>query len=128
MKKKLLLCLLIMLSIFVFTGCDKKEEIIPKSNNQETKKESIVGYYSAFETVQYGKKYTGNAVKSENITLLIRDDNTATLKWGDSAGKDYKIDGDKFIALAGDEEGKITYKNGIVKIELSDGDYISFKK
>ena len=38
------------------------------------------------------------------------------------------IDGDKFIALAGDEEGTITYKNGKLKIELSDGDYIAFKK
>ena len=65
---------------------------------------------------------------SFNITLLVRDDNTATLKWGNSEGKDYKIDGDRFIALAGDEEGKITYKNGKIKIELADGDYLAFKK
>jgi hypothetical protein len=30
--------------------------------------------------------------------------------------------------LAGDEEGKITHKNGKIKIELADGDYLAFKK
>lgn len=122
MRKKIVLCLLIFVMIFVITGCG--EENSKKVEN----KTSIVGYYQAFDAVQYGIDFTEEEVKSENITLLIREDNTATLKWGDSEGKDYKIDGSKFIALAGDEEGKITYKNGIVKIELADGDYLSFKK
>lgn len=126
MKKKIVLVLFVIISLFVIVGCGKKDET---NNNQSEKDEtSIVGYYQAFETVQYGKKFSEEEVKSENITLLIRDDNTATLKWGASEGKDYKIDGNKFIALAGDEEGTITYKNGVVKIVLSDGDYISFKK
>ena len=127
MKKKILLCIFLLVSIFVVTGCSNN--INTNTNNNQRKDEtSIVGYYEAYETVQYGKKYGEKETKSENITLLVRDDNTATLKWGNSEGKDYKIDGDKFIALAGDEEGKITYKNGIIKIELSDGDYIAFKK
>lgn len=126
MKKKLILGLFILISLFTITGCDNSIN----SGKQQGKDDNstIVGYYQAYETVQYGKKYNEKQTKSENITLLVRDDNTATLKWGNSEGKDYKIDGDRFIALAGDEEGKITYKNGIVKVELSDGDYIAFKK
>ena len=126
MKKKIVLCLFLFISIFIITGCENNI----KSGKQQGQDDNstIVGYYQAYETVQYGKKYSEKETKSENITLLVREDNTATLKWGDSAGKDYKIDGDKFIALAGDEKGTITYKNGILKIELSDGDYIAFKK
>ena len=126
MKKKLLLSILALLTVFAITGCDNKIE--PGKQQGQDDNSTMVGYYQAFETVQYGKKYGEKETKSENITLLIRDDNTATLKWGNSEGKDYKIDGNKFIALAGDEEGKITYKSGVVKVELSDGDYISFKK
>lgn len=124
--KKIFLSILIVLTIFVFTGCENKIE--PGKQQGKDDNTTMVGYYEAFETVQYGKKYGEKETKSENITLLIRDDNTATLKWGNSEGKDYKIDGNKFLALAGDEEGKITYKNGVVKVELSDGDYISFRK
>ena len=126
MKKKLILGLFILISLFTITGCDNS--INPGKQQGKDDNSTIVGYYQAYETVQYGKKYNEKQTKSENITLLVRDDNTATLKWGNSEGKDYKIDGDRFIALAGDEEGKITYKNGIVKVELSDGDYIAFKK
>lgn len=124
--KKIFFSILIVLTIFVFTGCENKIE--PGKQQGKDDNTTMVGYYEAFETVQYGKKYGEKETKSENITLLIRDDNTATLKWGNSEGKDYKIDGNKFLALAGDEEGKITYKNGVVKVELSDGDYISFRK
>ena len=126
MKKKLFLSLLAFLMIFTIAGCENKIE--PGKQQGQDDNSTIVGYYQAYETVQYGKKYGEKETKSENITLLVRDDNTATLKWGNSEGKDYKIDGNKFIALAGDEEGTITYKNGIVKVELSDGDYIAFKK
>lgn len=122
MRKKIVLSLLIFVMIFVITGCGEEN-----SKKVENKK-SIVGYYQAFDAVQYGIDFTEKEVKSENITLVIREDNTATLKWGDSEGKDYKIDGNRFIALSGDEEGKITYKNGVLKIELADGDYLSFKK
>ena len=122
MRKKIVLSLLIFVMIFVITGCGEEN-----SKKVENKK-SIVGYYQAFDAVQYGIDFTEEEVKSENITLVIREDNTATLKWGDSEGKDYKIDGNRFIALSGDEEGKITYKNGVLKIELADGDYLSFKK
>lgn len=125
--KKLILSIFILISIFIVTGC-KSDNININTNNKEKDETSLVGYYQAFETVQYGKKFGEKETKSENITLLIRDDNTATLKWGSSEGKDYKIDGDNFLALAGDEKGKITYKKGIIKIELSDGDYIKFKK
>ena len=127
MKKKIILGCLVLISLFIMTGCENKSNNI--INNKEKKDEtSLVGYYQAFEAVQYGQKFGEKETKSENITLLIRDDNTATLKWGNSEGKDYKIEGDRFIALAGDEEGKITYKNGIIKIELPDGDYLAFKK
>ena len=126
MKKKLLLLLFAIVSLFIMTGCEN--DIKPGKQQGKDDNSTIVGYYQAFETVQYGKKYGEKETKSENITLLVRDDNTATLKWGNSDGKDYKIDGKRFIAIAGDEEGTITFKNGILKIELSDGDYISFKK
>ena len=126
MRKKILLSLLVMVGLVIITGCEN--EIKPEKQQGKDDPTTIVGYYEAYETVQYGKKYGEKETKSENITLLVRDDNTATLKWGNSEGKDYKIDGDKFIALAGDEEGTITYKNGKLKIELADGDYIAFKK
>ena len=126
MKRKIIISLIILFILVVITGCSNNKNI--NTTHRKKDETSIVGYYQAYETVQYGKKYNEKETKSENITLLIRDDNTATLKWGNSAGKDYKIEKDRFIALAGDEEGKITYKNGIIKIELSDGDYISFKK
>ena len=124
--KKIIFSLLVIVALFTLTGCESSND--PGKQQGKDDNSTIVGYYQAYETVQYGKKYDEEETKSENITLLIRDDNTATLKWGNSEGKDYKIDGDKFIALAGDEEGKITYKNGKVKIELADGDYIAFKK
>lgn len=126
MKKKIFLSLLIIVGLFIMTGCDK--EIKPGKQQGQDDNTTMVGYYQAYDGIQYGIKATEEEVKSENITLLIRDDNTATLKWGNSEGKDYKIDGDRFIALAGDEEGKITYKNGKVKLELADGDYLAFKK
>lgn len=126
MKKKILLILFIVLSIFIFTGCENKIE--PGKQQGKDDNSTMVGYYQAYEAVQYGIHFNEKETKSENITLLIRDDNTATLKWGNSEGKDYKIDGDRFIALAGDEEGKITFKKGILKIELPDGDYLAFKK
>lgn len=121
MKKKLLLCLLIMISIFIFTGCDKKTEI-------NAKQESITGSYKAFETVQYGTKYTGESVEKENITLVVKDNNTATLKWGNSEGKDYKIEKNQFISLSDDEVADYTFKNGVLKLELKDGTSITFKK
>ena len=120
MKKKFILGLFILITLFTITGCGNSTE--PGKQQGKDDNSTIVGYYEAYEAVQY------KATKSENITLLVRDDNTATLKWGNSEGKDYKIDGDRFIALAGDEEGKITHKNGKIKIELADGDYLAFKK
>ena len=118
--------LFIFIALFTITGCGNSTE--PGKQQGKDDNSTIVGYYEAYEAVQYGQKFDEKATKSENITLLVRDDNTATLKWGNSEGKDYKIDGDRFIALAGDEEGKITYKNGKIKIELADGDYLAFKK
>jgi hypothetical protein len=126
MKKKILLSLFIFIALFTITGCENSTE--PGKQQGKDDNSTIVGYYEAYEAVQYGQKFDEKAIKSENITLLVRDDNTATLKWGNSEGKDYKIDGDRFIALAGDEEGKITHKNGKIKIELADGDYLAFKK
>lgn len=132
--KKIIVIIALITALFTITGCtekDKKEMSSQNSstaNQKEEDKTSMVGYYLAYDAVQYGKHFNEEETKSENITLLIRDDNTATLKWGDSAGKDYIIEGDRFIAIAGDEEGKITYKTGKVKIELADGDYLSFKK
>ena len=126
MKKKILLSLFIFIALFTITGCGNNTE--PGKQQGKDDNSTIVGYYEAYEAVQYGQKFDEKATKSENITLLVRDDNTATLKWGNSEGKDYKIDGDRFIALAGDEEGKITQKNGKIKIELADGDYLAFKK
>jgi len=130
MKKKIFLVVLIvsmlMAGLFILTGCGNSTE--PGKQQGKDDNSTIVGYYEAYEAVQYGQKFDEKATKSENITLLVRDDNTATLKWGNSEGKDYKIDGDRFIALAGDEEGKITHKNGKIKIELADGDYLAFKK
>ena len=126
MKRKILLCLLVITALFTITGC--KNDIKPGKQQGMDDNTTMVGYYQAFDGVQYGIRGTEEEIKSENITLLIRDDNTATLKWGNSQGKDYKIEGDRFIALAGDEEGKITFKNGVIKIELADGDYLAFKK
>ena len=123
-KKKIFV--LLGIGLLLITGCGKKIE--PGKQQGQDDNSTMVGYYEAYETVQYGKKYSEKETKSENITLLVRDDNTATLKWGNSEGKDYKIEGNKFLALAGDEEGTITYKNGTIKVELSDGDYIAFKK
>lgn len=128
-KKKILVSLisiLLIAGLFILTGCGNSTE--PGKQQGKDDNSTIVGYYEAYEAVQYGQKFDEKATKSENITLLVRDDNTATLKWGNSEGKDYKIDGDRFIALAGDEEGKITHKNGKIKIELADGDYLAFKK
>ena len=126
MKKKIILSLLVIVALFKITGLGNNTENWKQQGKYDNS--TIVGYYEAYEAVQYGQKFDEKATKSENITLLVRDDNTATLKWGNSEGKDYKIDGDRFIALAGDEEGKITYKNGKIKIELADGDYLAFKK
>ena len=126
MKKKFILGLFVLITLFTITGCGNSTE--PGKQQGKDDNSTIVGYYEAYEAVQYGQKFDEKATKSENITLLVRDDNTATLKWGNSEGKDYKIDGDRFIALTGDEEGKITYKNGKIKIELADGDYLAFKK
>ena len=126
MKKKIILSLLVIVTLFTITGCGNSTK--PGKQQGKDDNSTIAGYYEAYEAVQYGQKFDEKATKSENITLLVRDDNTATLKWGNSEGKDYKIDGDRFIALAGDEEGKITYKNGKIKIELADGDYLAFKK
>ena len=128
-KKKILVSLisiLLIAGLFILTGCGNSTE--PGKQQGKDDNSTIVGYYEAYEAVQYGQKFDEKVTKSENITLLVRDDNTATLKWGNSEGKDYKIDGDRFIALAGDEEGKITHKNGKIKIELADGDYLAFKK
>ena len=122
----ILIVLILIGGLFILTGCRNSTE--PGKQQGKDDNSTIVGYYEAYEAVQYGQKFDEKATKSENITLLVRDDNTATLKWGNSEGKDYKIDGDRFIALAGDEEGKITHKNGKIKIELADGDYLAFKK
>jgi hypothetical protein len=122
----ILIVLILIGGLFILTGCGNSTE--PGKQQGKDDNSTIVGYYEAYEAVQYGQKFDEKATKSENITLLVRDDNTATLKWGNSEGKDYKIDGDRFIALAGDEEGKITHKNGKIKIELADGDYLAFKK
>ena len=126
MKKKILSSLLVIVTLFTLVGCGNNIE--PGKQQGKDDNSTIVGHYQAYDAVQYGIKMTEKETKSENITLLVRDDNTATLKWGNSQGKDYKIEGNKFTALDGSEEGTITYKNGILKIQLDDGDYLAFKK
>lgn len=140
MKKKIflvsLISILLIAGLFILTGCNNKDKdtnsskIENPSGSETNNLESIVGFYTAFETVQYGVKYEGDDVKSENITLLVNDDNTASLSWGESSPKLYKIEKDQFIALDGDEIAKYTYKNGILKVELEgeSGFSISFKK
>ena len=110
MKRKILFFIIIIIGLFTISGCGKKIE--PGKQQGKDDNSTIVGYYQAFDAVQYGIKLTEKETKSENITLLVRDDNTATLKWGNSAGKDYKYEKNRFIALTGDEEGKLTFKNG----------------
>lgn len=140
MKKKIflvsLISILLIAGLFILTGCNNKDKdtnsskIENPSGSETNNLESIVGFYTAFETVQYGVKYEGDDVKSENITLLVNDDNTASLSWGESSPKLYKIEKDQFIALDGDEIAKYTYKNGILEVELEgeSGFSISFKK
>ena len=144
MKKNFILAslvaILLTVGLFILTGCkenttsndieSKTNSIENKPNTQNTTAESIVGYYEAFETVQYGVKYTGDDVKKENITLLVNDDNTASLSWGESSPKLYKIENNQFIALDGDQIGNYTYKNGVLKLEIEgDSDFsISFRK
>lgn len=140
MKKKIflvsLISILLIAGLFILTGCNNKDKdtnsskIENPSGSETNNLESIVGFYTAFETVQYGVKHEGDDVKSENITLLVNDDNTASLSWGESSPKLYKIEKDQFIALDGDEIAKYTYKNGILKVELEgeSGFSISFKK
>lgn len=138
MKKSIiigLISLILITSLFALTGCKNDKNTNSDNNNnnnnntsvnnQET---SIVGTYKAFETVQYGQKYTGEAVQKENISLIVREDKTATMQWGESKPKDYKIVGNEFIATDDSgEKGTYTYENGTLLLETSDGFSISFR-
>ena len=132
MKKKIILVFLIIIGLFIITGCDNKlnNNKTESSSEQKSEVKSLNGYYEAYEVVQYGVKSTGDDVKKENITLLINDDKTASLSWGDSSPKLYKIEKNQFIEIDGNEVGNYTYKNGILKLELEgeSGFSISFKK
>ena len=85
MKKKCLLGLLVLVGLFIITGCGNEPKNSNKSNLSKEEKnveKLVVGYYEAFEAVQYGVKSTGDDVKKEKISLLINEDNTASLSWG----------------------------------------------
>lgn len=131
MKKSILIGIIttiLILGIFVLTGCDNEKNTNNDNTLVKIQENSIVGNYRAFETVQYGQKYTGEAVEKENISLIVREDKTATMQWGNSKPKDYRIEGNEFIATDdSNEREEYKYENGILILETSDGFSISFK-
>ena len=121
MKKKLLLCLLFIIGLFIITGCINSNEI-------------VAGSYKAFNLVQDGLEYDEEMMKEEGwfITLGVRDDKTATFIW-----KNTKTNNDTIInftiknkKMYDDETGDeyaYSYHNGVVTLEAKDETFWSFK-
>ena len=115
MNKKILLVLLTVGVLFIIVGCKK-------SNTNE----SLFGHYYAYE-IKYG---INDEIKKENIKLILNEDNTASLSFGNKASKTYKIEGNRLISVDETEICYYTYEDGVLKLESTNepGYSIYFKK
>ena len=67
MKKKILLRLFIFIALFTITGCGNNTE--PGKQQGKDDNSTIVGYYEAYEAVQYGQKFDEKSNKEKMIIL-----------------------------------------------------------
>ena len=66
MKKKFILGLFILITLFAITGCGNSTE--PGKQQGKDDNSTIVGYYEAYEAVQYGQKFDE---KATNCIILF---------------------------------------------------------
>ncbi|MBQ9024581.1 MAG: hypothetical protein IJ105_05090 [Bacilli bacterium] len=146
MKKYLLGILILILGIFVITGCkDNKKTNTKKikttavettkkkkSNNKKVvknkkeKKDTIVGNYEIIELKDDDEIYDKKTIDSLNLdySFEVKDDNTAIIKIGDQE-ENLKYDKKYFK----NEKEKIEYKYEKGKLVLIDDDtFLTFQK
>ena len=153
MKRKLLCLLILVVGIFIITGCndskktsvkkakanvnqvEKKKKsskkVKKKTNKKETKKEeekkdTIVGNYEIIELKDDDETYDKKVIDALNLdySFEVKDDNTAVMRFADQE-ENLKYDDKYFI----NEKEKIEYKYENGKLILSNEDTIlTFKK
>lgn len=136
MKKKFILGLFILITLFTITGCGNK------SNNSSKKNSSngiATGTFTAFKTVQCveegcSPEATEEEIKQEGwtVTLEVRSNKTATFTWKDTKNNNqnivnFTIKNNKMFDDETGDEYSYSYVNGVITIEDKDGTSWSFK-
>lgn len=103
MKKRLLFLLVIICTIFIFTGCDKS---------------TMTGNYKIVEVVENDTTIKGNELKDKKIdyTLKVKSDKTAILNINESMKLKYD---DKYFYSINDKNDKILYSYENNRITLN---------